>query len=99
MIVVITAEAEADLERIGDFIANVNPTRAISFVRELRECCEGLAKMPKRFQLVPRHEQANVRRRVHGNYLIFYRIGTETIDVLHVLYGAMDYEQLLFPVA
>ncbi len=37
MIVVITAEAEADLEQIGDFIAVNNPRRAVTFVNELVE--------------------------------------------------------------
>ncbi len=37
-----------------------------------------------------------VRRRVYGHYLIFYRIGQNTIDVIHVLHGATDYERLLF---
>jgi plasmid stabilization system protein ParE len=40
MIVVITADAETDLERIGDAIAQHNPARAITFVRELRRKCE-----------------------------------------------------------
>jgi plasmid stabilization system protein ParE len=97
MIVVITDEAEADLERIGDHIADASPERAIIFVRELRQRCENLADMPKRFPLVPRYEHTGVRRRVHGNYLIFYRAGLETIDVVHVLHGAMDYESVLFP--
>ncbi len=97
MIVVITEEAEADLEQIGDTIAVDSPQRAISFVRELRGRCEGLADFPKAYPLVPRYEDRGVRRRVHGNYLIFYCIGIESIDVLHVLHGAMDYEPLLFP--
>ena len=97
MIVVITDEAEADLERVGDFIALDNPLRALSFVRELRERCERLAEIPEGFPLVPRYESSGVRRRVHGNYLIFYRVGIETIDVLHVLHGATDYEPVLFP--
>jgi plasmid stabilization system protein ParE len=97
MIVLITAQAEADLERIGEHIAEESPQRAISFVRELRETCEGLGDMPKRFPLAPRFERVGIRRRVHGSYLIFYRIGQETIDVIHVLHGAMDYEPLLFP--
>lgn len=97
MIVVITEQAEADLEEIGEHIAEESPTRAVSFVEELREACEGLSEMSKRFPLVPRYEHAGVRRRVHGNYLIFYRIGNETVDVIHVLHGAMDYEPLLFP--
>jgi plasmid stabilization system protein ParE len=62
MIVVITDTAEDDLERIGDYIALYNPTRALSFVRELREKCESLADMPRRHPLVPRYETKGVRR-------------------------------------
>jgi toxin ParE1/3/4 len=97
MIVVITDAAEADLERIGDAIAQDNPRRAVSFVRELRQRCEQLADVPKGFPLVPRHEQTGVCRRVHGNYLIFYRVGGDIVEVIHVVHGAMDYEPLLFP--
>ena len=97
MIVVITAEAEADLERIGDKIAEISPARAKNFLRELRQCSDGLTDMPERFSLVPHYEHTGVRRRPYGNYLIFYRVGIETIDILHVLHGAMDYEHLLFP--
>lgn len=97
MIVYVSDAAAADLERIGDAIAQSNPARAIEFIGELRACCEGLADMPERFQLVPRYESLGVRRRVHGNYLIFYRLSSEAVEVLHVLHGAMDYERLLFP--
>ena len=97
MIVILAPEAEADLERIGDHIAEANPQRALGFVREIRECCDQLSEMPERFPLVPRFAGAGIRRRVHGNYLIFYRSGAGQIDVLHILYGAMDFEPLLFP--
>ncbi|OQP84252.1 plasmid stabilization protein [Rhizobium rhizosphaerae] len=98
MIVVITDEAEADLEHIGDYIAANNPRRAETFVQELTERCLRLAEMPREYPLVPRYEQTGVRRRPYGDYVIFYRIGTETIDVLHVVHGAQDYEAILFPV-
>jgi toxin ParE1/3/4 len=97
VIVVITNEAEADLERIGDYIAEDSPSRAVTFTRELRQRAEALADMPKAFPLVPRHEHTGVRRRVHGAYLIFYRVGATTVEVIHILHGAMDYEPLLFP--
>lgn len=97
MIVVVTDEAAYDLERISDTIALDNPERAITFVRELRMSCESLGEFPKAYPLVPRYEDSGVRRRVHGNYLIFYRIGVNTVEVLHVLHGAMDYTPLLFP--
>lgn len=97
MIVYISAEAEHDLETTGDYIARDNPVRAISFLQELREQCVDLADMPQRFPLVPRYESAGVRRRGHGNYLIFYRVEADNVVVLHVLHGAQDYGTLLFP--
>ena len=90
-----TAAAEGDLEAIGDYIARDNPARALSFIRELRDACLGLADFPERFPLVPRYEAEGVRHRVH--YLIFYRVSGEAVDVLHILHGATDYAVILFP--
>ena len=97
MKVVLTASAEDDLESIADWIAQDNPGRALSFVMELREICEALGHTPRAYPLVPRYEHTGVRRRVHGNYLIFYRVEADLAVVLHVLHGARDYEPLLFP--
>lgn len=52
MIVHLSAEAEHDLETIGDYIARNNPARPISFLRALREQCLGLGDLPQRFPLV-----------------------------------------------
>jgi len=95
--VVIAAEAVSDLEHIGDYIAADNPVRAESFVRELLARCYALADMPRAFPLVPRYEDTGVRRRPHGDYLIFYRVGADVVDILHVLNGAQNYEAILFP--
>jgi len=97
MRVVVSAAASAELEAIGDFIAKDNPARALTFVLELREACETLVDAPERFARVPRYEHLGIRRRVHGNYLIFYRTGRDVVEVLHVLHGARDYESILFP--
>ncbi|WP_176593393.1 type II toxin-antitoxin system RelE/ParE family toxin [Sphingobium sp. EM0848] len=90
MIVDLSAEAEYDLEVIGDFIARDNPARALSFLRELCSKCLGLADMPERFPLVPRYEATGVLRRGHGDYLIFYRIEPGKVIVLHILHGAQN---------
>lgn len=97
MKVQITAEAEADLEAIGDYIARDNPARALSFVRELYQVCRDIADLPQVWPLVPRYEHHEIRRRVHGRYLIFYRIDADRIIILHILNGAMDIEAILFP--
>lgn len=97
MIVHISAEAQRDLENIGDYIARDNLERAISFMRELRNKCLDLAHIPHGFPLVPRYEKQGIRRRGHGNYLIFYRVEAEKIVIIHILHGAMDYEAIVFP--
>jgi toxin ParE1/3/4 len=48
------------------------------------------------FPLVPGHHKSGIRRRVHGNYLIFYKVARDRIVVIRVLHGAMDYEARLF---
>lgn len=53
MIVHLTAEAESDLEQIGDYMAQDNPKRALSFVLELRDKCLSLAETPWGFPLAP----------------------------------------------
>jgi toxin ParE1/3/4 len=92
-----TDVAERELEAIGDYIALENPARAFSFVRELRKDCAQLTAMPERHPLLPRYQRSGIRRRIYGRYLIFYRVETDTVQILHILHGAMDYEAILFP--
>jgi plasmid stabilization system protein ParE len=97
VIVALTAEAEIDLETIAQYIARDGVTTALGVVHELREKCLALAEAPRGYPLVPRYEHHGIRWRPSGSYLIFYRVGTETIEVVHILHGARDYERLLFP--
>lgn len=95
MKVVLTAEAEHDLETIGDYIARGDPAAAIRFIRAIRKRCLALTDFPERFPLVPRYEAGGVRRLVMGNYLIFYRAERDRVIVLHILHGARDYGSIL----
>ncbi|MGB3643977.1 MAG: type II toxin-antitoxin system RelE/ParE family toxin [Mesorhizobium sp.] len=97
MKVVFTDAAEADIETIGDYIALSNPFRAVSFVREIRVKCLSLHEAPHAFPLLQNQEASGIRRRVHGKYLIFYRIGLKAVEILHVLHGAREFEPILFP--
>jgi toxin ParE1/3/4 len=97
MKLVFTDEAKADLLHIGESIAEDNPVRAFTFVDELEDRCARLTGMPRAYQLVPRHENSDVRRVPHGDYLIFYRVTADTVEILHVLHGARDYGPILFP--
>ncbi|HYF55901.1 MAG TPA: type II toxin-antitoxin system RelE/ParE family toxin [Salinarimonas sp.] len=97
MRVILSARAVADLERVGDSIARDNPRRALTFVQELRVTCLRLAQHPARYPLVAAHASTGIRRAVYGNYLIFYRVGQDAVEVIAILHGAMDYEGILFP--
>jgi toxin ParE1/3/4 len=83
--------AEQDLEAIGDFIAQDNPQRAITFIIELRNQCAKIAANPKACRLRP-ELGANVRSFAYGNYVIFFQETPDSLCIVRVLHGAMDIE-------
>ena len=96
MKVILAQAAMADLVAIGRHIKQDSPRRAETFVEELEQKCSELGAMPRAFPVVTHRKYQHIRRRVDGNYLIFYRISRDHVEVLHVLHGAQDYEAWLF---
>jgi len=90
---VFSRRAEADLEAIGDYIANDNPRRALSFVRELRDRCRAIVQFPQAAPLRPELGRG-VRMVVFGDYLIFYRHSKRRVIIERVLHGARDIQSL-----
>lgn len=97
MIVRVSGEARRDLRDIEAYANQQNLAWAARLMRGLKDRFLSLSDMPARYPFVPRYEDQQVRRCVHENYLIFYRIdmGHDRVTVLHVLHGAMDYESVL----
>lgn len=91
MRVELAAEAEADLEAIATFIAQDNLLQALQFVEELQDTCRRIADFPRRFPVL----RGDIRKALHGNYLIFFKIEEDVIYVIHILHGASDYEAKL----
>jgi toxin ParE1/3/4 len=87
-------EADQDLESIGDWIAQENPDRAYRFVRELRVDCLTLSDFPERYAIYKKSDIGNIRRKPHGNYLIFYVVEQNMVSISRVLHGAQDYSDL-----
>lgn len=87
MNVLITRRALLDMEEIGDFIAQDNLPRALTFVTELRTFCLGLADRPRGHVqvegLLP-----DLRRATYGNYSIYYRVLPSEIRVSRILHSA-----------
>ncbi len=97
MRVIYTVQSRHDLGELGDWIARDNPRRALSFVRQLRVRCRGLASYPARFPVIAERHDAQVRRCVHGDYVILFHIAVkpEAVVILGVVHGARDYNKLL----
>lgn len=84
-----TPQAEIDLEEIGDYIALDGPTRAVSFVQEIRHHCGQIAEGPMRY--VARPDLGNeIRICAHGNYLIIFEPYENGVVILRVLHGARN---------
>ncbi|MGE7469546.1 type II toxin-antitoxin system RelE/ParE family toxin [Bosea sp. NPDC003192] len=91
----LSSEARRDLIAIGDYIARDNPSRAHSFIKELTDKCASLADIPLGHAIVPRYEARGIRRCVHDNYQVFYRVDGDLVFVVRVLHSARDHEALL----
>ena len=87
--------AEQDLLDIALYIAEDSPDRAVSFVGELQEACNGLAEHPLRFPIIPGLEARGHRRRVHGRYAVVYRVEVDIVRVLRIVSSAMDMMQVI----
>lgn len=86
---VILPAARADLIEIGDFIAQDNPSRALSFLAEIKARMQQAAERPESF---PARDdvRAGLRSARHGRYLIFFLETREEVQVVRVMHGARD---------
>ncbi|SJM94021.1 type II toxin-antitoxin system RelE/ParE family toxin [Crenothrix polyspora] len=87
-------EAENDLDEIWWYIAQDSPNNADIFLDRIQKSCESLANYPH--MGISRDElKSNLRSHPVGNYLIFYFPIADGIDIVRVLHGSCDIENLL----
>lgn len=87
---IFTSRAEDDLEAIGDWIATDNPSRAVSFIQELRTRCIKIGQLPSAFVVVDEIDGLPVRKARFGNYRIYYIWPGEadTVVIVHIRHDA-----------
>ena len=90
MALLFSKDADRDLEDIGDYIADDNPHRAGSFVKEIRGACEGLLEAPLRFSALSGFEAIGYRRRIFGRYAIVYALIAEDVFIVRIVATDMD---------
>lgn len=89
MRLIITPLAERDIEDIGDYIAEGNPQRAITFVAELHEQCDKIATQPQIYSL-RKELGGNIRSCSYGNYVIFFQEMGQQVSIVRVLNASRD---------
>ncbi len=92
MRVCFTPLSATDLENIADYIAQDNPSRAISFVQEIKQQCQKIGFAPSVYKL--RSDIApSLRSCAFGRYVIFFQISEYHVLIVRILHSAMDLPQ------
>ena len=89
MFVELSSFIESDLEAIADYIAQDNPMRAVSFIREIREELRLVGQNPLLYQLRPEIGE-DTRLAVVGRYVILFHIVGEVVRIERVIFGGRD---------
>jgi toxin ParE1/3/4 len=69
--------------------------RAGSFITELESACDSLVDVPLLLPVFVERRGHKIRRRVYGNYVIFYRVESKRILVLRIGNSAQDWANIL----
>jgi len=90
----VTAQAASDLDEIENYIGADNPRAAVNFISQITENFGLLADNPgigrRRDDIIP-----GLRSISEGNHLIFYRTRQDVVEILRILHGARDVDELL----
>jgi toxin ParE1/3/4 len=85
---------EGDLDAIADYIAQDNPTRALSFIREIRDQIRSVGQNPLLHRLRPELGES-ARMALVSRYVILFRIVGDIVRIERVVYGGRDLLALL----
>jgi toxin ParE1/3/4 len=90
--IVWSTDADTDLEQIWNYLAQqASVARADDQIRKIVAACRLLCDWPLSGQardgLIP-----GMRSVVSAPYVIFYRVGTDAVEIVRVLHGRRDIE-------
>ena len=91
--------AMQDLEQIFDYIANelCNFSAAIKQINDFERAFENICAFPESFPCIKNEyvKEKSLRKLIVNNYIAFYRIRNNQVQVIRVLYGMRNYETIL----
>ena len=88
-----TSEAQDDLLGIALRIAERSPGRALTYVDEIEYHCRRIADFPLAGSPRPKWGDG-IRIVIHGNYIAVYRVRDDAVQILRVVHGARNLDQL-----
>ncbi|MBD2620357.1 type II toxin-antitoxin system RelE/ParE family toxin [Microcystis flos-aquae FACHB-1344] len=92
---IISTEAIRDMEQILDYLANTNISAGEKFLEEFGKKCRYLSQFP----LMGRSYR-EIRPYLRGlpmkNYIIFYRLTEQGLEIMPVIKGERDLEAFFF---
>ena len=97
----LTARAVKDLDEIAGYIRDDldNARAALSFLYDVKKCVQGLCSFPTSGEriLADYLPDKNVRRKIIGNYILYYRVlkERELVRVLRVVHGSRNQDAVL----
>jgi len=101
MKLVIAPSAKDDLKEIKEYISVElsNPISATNVVKRIINSYKALKDIPEIG--IPLDRKINVetsfRFIISGNYLVFYKISNDTVEIHRILYKGRNYIRVLFP--
>lgn len=95
--VIIFPVAKQDLTEIIDYLNMLSPEVALRRYDEIVEKIGSLAEMPARCALLKSSElrQKGYRALIVYDYMVFYIINGNTVEIRRILHGCRQYEFLL----
>jgi toxin ParE1/3/4 len=89
-------KAKSDLQSAVRYIAADSKKSARRLAASIRENCAKLGETPGLG--VPKAELGpNVRMLVVGTYLVFYETDANSVEILRIMHGARDWQEILSP--
>ena len=91
--------AQLDMEQIFGYIAVelCNPTAAIGQINDFEKAFDNVCTFPESCPYINNEyvKDKSLRKLIVNNYIAFYRVRDNEIQVVRVLYGMRNYELLL----
>ena len=100
MILRYTPRARTDLREVQEYISTTlkNPAAADRIVAKILESCSLLKGQPYMGAALAEKvgREPDLRYLISGKYIVFYRVGQESISIIRILDGRINYMRVLF---